>query len=176
MVVCCVKTSGALSSWEPPGLCVQLYHPSGTFWQVFFWILYLPNEHYWNAHIFFTSGTSKGTSWLLFLSMSASIRRVLSLGMMFSSCIFVHVASAFCQSFVSSEKRQGNTARCVLMSCLNNAMTHRHMSSYHQSILVGGRHSRLHHRVISDKATPCWERAIKALIWSTECSLNYAVI
>lgn len=50
----------------------------------------------------FTSGTSKGTSWPLLLRMSASRCRVLSLGMMFSSCIFVHASSAFCQLFVSS--------------------------------------------------------------------------
>lgn len=60
--------------------------------------------HFYKQALFsFTSGTSKGTSSPLFLRISATIRRVLSLGMMFSSCIFVHTASAFRELFVSSE-------------------------------------------------------------------------
>lgn len=54
----------------------------------------------------FTSGTSKGTSWLLFLRISASKRSVLSLGAKFSSCIFIQVASALRQSLVSSDKKK----------------------------------------------------------------------
>ncbi len=54
----------------------------------------------------FTSGTSKGTSLSLFLRISASKRRVLSLGAKFSSCIFIQVASAFRQSLVSSDKKK----------------------------------------------------------------------
>ncbi len=54
----------------------------------------------------FTSGTSKGTSLSLFLRISASKRRVLSLGAKFSSCIFIQVASAFRQSLVSSDEKK----------------------------------------------------------------------
>lgn len=60
--------------------------------------------HFYKQAVFsFTSGTSKGTSSPLFRRISATIRRVLSLGMTFSSCIFVQTASAFFESFVSSE-------------------------------------------------------------------------
>lgn len=61
---------------------------------------------YYYRPALFTSGTSKGTSSPLFLRISATIRRVLSLGMTFSSCIFVHTASAFFESFISSENNK----------------------------------------------------------------------
>lgn len=81
---------------------------------IIFLITDLPTEHYWDFHFIaswdFTSGTSKGTSWPLLFRMSASKRRVLSLGMTFSSCIFVHMASAFCQLLVSSESNQNQSS------------------------------------------------------------------
>lgn len=86
-----------------------LFTPQEAFWQLLFGIPNVSNAHYCallqykQAFFSFTSGTSKGTSSPLFLRISATIRRVLSLGMTFSSCIFVQTASAFRESFVSSE-------------------------------------------------------------------------
>lgn len=51
-----------------------------------------------------TSGTSKGTSWLLVLRISANSCNVLSRGIIFSSCILFQTPSARCQSpFISVE-------------------------------------------------------------------------
>ena len=51
-----------------------------------------------------TSGTSKGTSWLLVFRISANSCNVLSRGIIFSSCILFQTPSARCQSpFISVE-------------------------------------------------------------------------
>lgn len=84
-----------------------LFSPRDPSWQLLFGIANVSNVHYWallqTSTFSFTSGTSKGTSSPLLLRISATIRRVLSLGMTFSSCIFVHTASALRESLVSSE-------------------------------------------------------------------------
>ena len=139
--------------------------PAGASWQLFFWIEHLSNERHWDVLFFFTSGMSKGTSWPLFFSMSASIRRVLSLGTTFSSCIFVHTTSAFFQSFVSSDTRNkavGIRKGAFLYNLLWK--TWHKVSSAH--IWCSSPLS-LHWSHFWQSA-PCWERAIKALIWSSD--------
>lgn len=134
-------------SLESPVCLLSGYSPcSSGAWQLFFWITDLCHED-------FTSGSSKGTSWPLLFRISASKRRVLSLGMTFSSCIFVHMASAFCQLFVFSENKVEKAVMSFAIKAAWRAYAH---VAQHASCIRG----KLLHSTLRE--------AIKALIWSTD--------